>query len=136
MTGMPHPNAVDVALGDRKLTGCGGDPAALLRGAEWVVEDVAGKGIVERSRATLNFGADGRVYGRGSCNNYTAQYTLTGEALTVSKAAATMMACASAVMAQEALFLGVLAEVRGFDVRDDGALVLRAVDGRTITARR
>jgi heat shock protein HslJ len=136
MTGMPHPSAVEVVLGDRKLAGCGGDPAALLRGAEWVVEDVAGKGIVDRSRATLNFGPDGRVYGRGSCNNYTAQYTLTGEGLTVSKAAGTMMACAPAFMEQEALLLGLLADVRAFDVRDDGALVLRAGDGRTITARR
>jgi heat shock protein HslJ len=136
MTGMHHPNAVEVVLDGRKLSGCGGDPATLLEGGEWVVTDVAGKGLVDRSRATLNFGGDGRVYGRGSCNNYTAQYTITGEALTVGKTAGTMMACEPAVMQQESLFLDVLRSVRAFDFRDDGALFLRAGDGRTIVARR
>src|SRR5690606_23164902 len=98
MTGMPHPNTVVVAFGGRTLNGCGGEPAALLQGGEWVVEDLRGGGIVERSRITLNFGADGRIAGRASCNGYTAAYALTGEGLTISKAAATMMACAPALM--------------------------------------
>ena len=136
MTGMHHPHAVEVVLDGRKLSGCGGDPATLLQGGEWVVADIAGKGLADRSRATLNFGRDGRVYGRGSCNNYTAEYTLTGEGLTVGKAAGTMMACEPAIMQQEGLFLDVLRNVRAFDFRDDGALVLRAGDGRTIVARR
>ena len=116
--------------------GAAGDPAALLQGPEWVVEDIAGKGIVDGSRATLNFGADGRLAGRGSCNNYFAKYTLTGEGLTISQAGATMMACAPAVMNQEGLFLEILRNVRRFDLGADGALVLRTDDGRTITARR
>ena len=136
MTGMPHPHAVEVVVDGRKLTGCGGDPATLLHGREWVVADINGKGLVDRSRATLNFGVDGRVAGRSSCNNFTAQYTLTGEALTVSKAAGTMMACEPALMAQERLFLDVLQSVRRFDLRPDGALVLQTDDRRTITARR
>ena len=136
MTGMPHPHAVEVVLDGRKLTGCGGDPAALLQGREWAVVDINGKGIIDRSRATLNFGPDGRVAGRASCNNYTAQYTLTGEGLTVSKAAGTMMACEPALMRQEQLFLDVLQNVRRFDLGPDGALILQTDDRRTITARR
>jgi heat shock protein HslJ len=136
MTGMPHPNAVAVVLDGRELAGCGGDPATLLQGAEWIVTDVAGKAVAGGARPTLNFGRDGRVYGRGSCNSYTAEYALTGEGLTIAKAAGTMMACETALMQQDSLFLGVLRDVRGFDVRDDGALVLRAGDGRTIVARR
>jgi heat shock protein HslJ len=136
MSGMPYPNAVEVVYGDRKLAGCGGDPAKLLQGREWVVEDIGGKGIVDNSRATLDFGADGRLAGRGSCNNYFAQYTLTGEGLTVARAGATMMACAPALMDQEGLFLEILRNVRRFDLGEDGALVLRTDDGRTITARR
>jgi len=136
MTGMPHPHAVEVVVDGRKLAGCGGDPATLLHGREWVVAEINGKGLVDRSRATLNFGVDGRVAGRASCNNFTAQYTLTGEALTVSKAAGTMMACEPALMAQERLFLDVLQNVRRFDLRPDGALVLQTDDRRTITARR
>jgi heat shock protein HslJ len=136
MTGMPHPDTVEVILDGRTLTGCGGEPASLLQGREWVVEDVNGKGIIDRSRATLNFGENGRVSGRASCNNYTAQYTLTGEGLTVDKAAGTMMACPPGLMAQEALFLDVLRNVRRFDFAPDGALILQTDDRRTITARR
>ena len=47
-----------------------------------------------------------------------------------------MMACDPGVMQQETLFLDALRNVRGFDLQADGALVLRAGDGRTITARR
>lgn len=136
MSGMPHPNAVDVVVDGRKLAGCGGDPATLLHGREWMVADIDGTRLIAGSRATLDFGVDGRVAGRSSCNTFTAQYTLTGESLTVSKAAGTMMACEPALMAQERLFLDVLQNVRRFDVRPDGALVLQADDGRTITARR
>jgi heat shock protein HslJ len=136
MTGMPHPSAVEVILDGRTLNGCGGEPASLLQGREWVVEYVNGKGIIDRSRATLNFGANGRLSGRVSCNNYTAQYTLTGEGLTVDKVAGTTLACPPDLMTQEALFLDVLRNVRRFDLTPDGALVLQTDDRRTITARR
>jgi hypothetical protein len=48
----------------------------------------------------------------------------------------TIMASAPALMAQERLFLDMLQNVRRFDVRPDGALVLQTDDRRTITARR
>ena len=136
MTGMPHPNAVEVLLDGGKLTGCGGDPASLLQGREWIVEDVNGAGLIDGSRATLSFGDNGRVSGRASCNSYTGQYSLSGEGLTVSNTAGTMMACAPPLMRQEDLFLGVLRDVRRFDFRPDGALLLQTDDRRTITARR
>jgi heat shock protein HslJ/uncharacterized lipoprotein YbaY len=136
MTGMPYPNAVTVAFAGRTLAGCGGDPATLLRGAEWVVADLAGRRVIERSRATLAFDADGRVSGRGSCNRYTATYALTGEGLTIAKPASTMTACAPALMQQERLFFDLLAQVRRFSFSADGALVLHTEDGRTIAARR
>jgi len=136
MTGMPYPDEVSVAFAGRTLAGCGGDPATLLQGAEWVVEDLRGGGVLDRSHPTLVFGAESRVSGRGSCNRYTASYRLTGEGLTISKPAATMMACAPALMQQERLFFDLLAQVRRFTIDADGTLVLHAADGGTITARR
>jgi heat shock protein HslJ len=136
MSGMPHPHAVEVVVDGAKLAGCGGDPATLLQGREGVVEDIAGKGIADRSRATLNFGPDGRVSGRSSCNNFTGQYKLTGEGLTVSNTAGTMMACPPALMEQESAFLAVLRNVRRFEVRADGALILQTDGQGTIRARR
>ena len=136
MSGMPYPNEVVVVFDGKQVKGCGGDPGALLQGAEWVVEDVNGTGIIDRSRATLHFGTDRRISGKASCNTYTGEYTLTGEGLTISKTATTMMACAPALMRQEDLFLDVLKNVQGFTLTPDGALILHTGDRRTMTARR
>jgi heat shock protein HslJ/membrane-bound inhibitor of C-type lysozyme len=136
MSGMPHPYTVQVRVDDRIYRGCGGRPLDLLLGAEWVVEDIGGTGIVDRSRATLRFGADGKVGGRGSCNIYTGSYALTGENLTFGRAAATAMACAPALMQQEQRFLDLLQQVSRFDIDEAGALQLVPPDGRRITARR
>jgi len=135
MSGMPHPYVAEVVVGGRAFRGCGGEPEALLIGAEWVVEDIGGT-LIDRSRATLDFGADGRLAGRASCNAFTATYRLTGESLTVGAAATTMMSCAPALMEQERRFMEILQRVQTFDVTDTGALVLRDDRGRAITARR
>ena len=107
-----------------------------LRGVEWVVEDINGGGIIDRSRATLVFGADGRLSGRGSCNTYTGGYVIEGDTLKVANVAGTMMACAPSLMTQEARFHDVLKNVTRFEIRADGALVLHADDRRSIVARR
>jgi heat shock protein HslJ/uncharacterized lipoprotein YbaY len=110
--------------------------AADVRGAEWIVEDIDGGGIIDRSRATLVFGPDGRLSGRGSCNVFTGQYVITGDAVSVSGIAGTKVSCAPSLMAQEARFHEVLREVRRFEIRADGALVLHTDDRRSILARR
>jgi heat shock protein HslJ/uncharacterized lipoprotein YbaY/membrane-bound inhibitor of C-type lysozyme len=135
MSGMPYPLTAEVVVSGRAFRGCGGEPEALLIGAEWVVEDIGGT-LVDRSRATLDFGVDGRLAGRASCNAYTTTYKLTGESLTIGATATTMMNCAPSLMEQERRFLEVLQRVRTFDVTDTGALVLRDDLGRGITARR
>jgi heat shock protein HslJ len=136
MTGMPYPETATVQADGRELKGCGGDPASLLKGKEWIVEDIDRAGIIDNSRASLNFGDDGHLYGRGSCNTYNARYTLTGEALTVQNPATTLMACAPSLMEQEGRFFAVLQGVQRFEIDPTGALILHGGPGRTITARR
>ena len=136
MSGMPHPATVEIQLDDRRLDGCGGDPATLLQGPAWVVEDIEGGGIIDRSRVTLNFGADGRLWGRASCNTYQGEYSLTGESLTLALSATTMMACAPALMDQERKVLDLLARVRAFELDPTGALILKTDDGAALLARR
>jgi heat shock protein HslJ len=136
MSGMNHPLSVEVSFDGRTYRGCGGSPGELLTGGEWVVEDIGGGGIIDRSRATLNFRDDGRLAGRASCNSYAGTYALTGESLTIGKAATTMMACAPSLMAQEQRFLEILQQVQRFEISATGALVLIDRTGRTITARR
>ena len=136
MTGMPHPVTVTVELGDEQLAGCGGEPASLLHGPEWMVTTIDGAPLVAGSEVTIAFTPQGGVAGKGSCNRYTGTMQLSGEAITMGPIASTMMACVEPLMDQEQHFLGVLAEVRSFAIAPDGALSLRAADGREIVARR
>ena len=136
MSGMPFPHAVEVTVEGRTLKGCGGDPADLLKGPEWVVEDINRAGVIDRSRVTVDFGPDGRLSGRASCNSFSARYALTGETLKISNPATTRKACPPALMQQENKFLALIKSVSRFDIDPQGALVLKTVDGRTILARR
>ena len=136
MSGMPHPNTVVVVVDGRTLRGCGGRPASLLEGVEWVVEDLDRGGIIDRSRVTLEFARDGRLSGRASCNQYSARWKLTGEGLTISEASATKRACAPSLMVQERKFLELLGRTIGFSMDRNGKLVLRAADRAIVTATR
>jgi heat shock protein HslJ len=129
------------------LSGCsalppgaaGHAPPPPLKGVEWVVEDIDGKGVVDRSRATLNFDGEaggGRVTGSGSCNSYTGPYTQNGDALSFGNLASTRRACPQALMEQEQRFFDTLSKVQRFELAPDGALLLRGEPGRFIKARR
>lgn len=135
ISGMPHPLRVEVAVDERRFRGCGGEPAALLQGGEWIVTDLAGR-RVEPVPPTLRFGVDGRLGGRTACNTYSTTYWLTGETLSVGRSATTRMACPPPQMAQERRFLDLLHGVRRFDLGDDGSLLLIDGEGRQIRARR
>jgi heat shock protein HslJ len=136
MSGMPHPQSVTVVVGGKTLTGCGGEPASLLQGAEWTVVSIAGKPLVAGSKATLTFAPDGRLSGHASCNRFMSEYNLSGEGLSIASAAGTRMMCEAPLMQQEQAFLAALSSTQGFSIAADGALLLRAGDGRTIEARR
>lgn len=132
-TGMPHPFAVTVRHEGADLTGCGGDPGALLRGPEWRIETVAGKAAPERLR--LAFGA-GEVSAVGPCNYLFGPLVLTGEGLTLGPIAATRRMCLPDVMQAEAALMAALGAVQRFDFTSDGALALIGPSGTVLTARR
>lgn len=135
MSGMPHPQSVTVEVGDQRLEGCGGEPAALLHG-DWTVVEIGGSPIVEGSDVTLTFTEGGEINGGASCNRYFGGFALTGESLTITNQGATMMMCEQTLMDQEGLYLSILEAVTGFEIGPDGSLILRAVDGRSVTASR
>ncbi|MBD3642092.1 MAG: META domain-containing protein [Marinobacter sp.] len=134
MSGAQYPAQTRLTVNGQTYDGCGGDPQRLLRGAEWVVEDLAGAGIIDSSRVTIRFLADNRVAGRGSCNRYTGSYQLTGEGIGFGALASTRMACVPALMNQEARFLGLLGEVSRVRIGRHGQLQLSTPSGDTITA--
>jgi len=136
MSGMPHPKTVNVIAGSQTLSGCGGEPASLLQGSEWTVARIDGKPLVAGSKVTLAFAPDGGLSGSASCNRFVSGYKLSGEGLSISQAAGTMMMCDDALMEQERVFFEALGKVSGFAIAADGALLLRLGDGRTIEARR
>jgi predicted AlkP superfamily pyrophosphatase or phosphodiesterase/heat shock protein HslJ len=135
MSGRPNPQTVSVVFDGRELNGCGGDPADLLQGGEWTVDDVGGAPLASPPYPTLRFGADGRVSGSTSCNTFTGTFTITGEGVSLSKLASTRKACLPGLMDRERAFLEVLARVHRFDIGPGGMLVLEAGDDR-LTARR
>lgn len=111
------------------------DADTSLLGHEWIVEDIASGGIIDNSRASLIFGPDGTLSGRASCNSYSGLYALSGERITVSRLAGTMMACAPALMEQEDRFFDILKQADRIEFTDDGALVVVGADGRRLLAR-
>jgi len=91
----------------RRLKGSQSD-SAKLTGTEWVLEDLGGNGVIDNAQATLSFLENGRVSGRGSCNRFSGTAHITGDTIKIGPLISTRMACAEAVMNQEAEYLKAL----------------------------
>lgn len=113
-----------------------GDPA-LLQGAAWIVEDLNRMGVIDNSRLTLSFGADGRVSGSTNCNGFSGTYSVDAGKLTLSPLAMTRRAClAPALSMQEARYVGALSGELGWRFAEDGALVLTGDEDSRVLLRR
>ena len=100
-----------------------GDHAtADLMGGEWLVEDIAGRGVIDDARTTVSFSSDGRLSGDTACNRYFADYEVSGSSLQIGNAGTTRRACAPAVMDQEQRFLELFNEVDTYRIDSTGAL--------------
>lgn len=128
MTGMPYPVTATLTR-DTALTGCGGDPAALLAGT-WQAREIGGRPLRGNATATLSF-ADGKITGE-ACNRFFGAYELTGEGIAFGSAAATRMACAPPQMEAETALFAALSTATRFDIDDGGNLVLLAPDGEAL----
>jgi heat shock protein HslJ len=126
MTGMPHPYGVDLTLDGAALSGCGGEPRALLAGA-WKLVDLPGVAIPEGAMPTLEFVGD-FMSGASGCNRMTGGVSLSGEGLSLTPGGMTMMACEEPLMQLEAAYVERLGRVSQFDMDEAGRLVL-TVDG-------
>ncbi len=135
-TGMPYPKVAVLEEGGLKMSGCAGEPASLLTGDEWVVEDIGGGGVIDFARTSMMFTEDGKVSGSGACNRYGGTYALNGEGLSFGPIAATKKGCPPAVMDQENRFFAALESVDRFEIDETGALVLYGADAPLLLARR
>jgi len=91
-------------------------PSALL-GTAWRLDDLAGKGVVARAQATLEFPSDGRASGNGSCNRFNGVVTIGGSSITFGGIASTKMACAdNAANDQETAYFQMLQDAESFEL--------------------
>lgn len=104
-------------------------PKVDLTGGTWVAEDIDGKGVIDNAQSTLVFGNDGRVSGRGGCNQYSGTVELKGASMIFSQLASTRMACAPALMDQETRFTAALQATRTYGMSADNKLVLSDATG-------
>jgi putative lipoprotein len=114
-----------------RLARVGGGATQGLAGSDWVVEDIAGRGVVDRLRTSMAFAAQGRVSGSGGCNRFTGGYQQDGPALRFGQMASTQMACVPAAMDQERRFFEALAAVIGWRI-ENGLLHLTGAGDATL----
>jgi heat shock protein HslJ len=114
----------------RKRAG-GAPKQAALWGTAWRLEDLAGAGVVDRTEATLEFPAEGRVAGKGSCNRFSGGAKVgSGGTIGFSAVIATRMACAEAVMNQESAYFAALEKAERYETDGDN-LYLYVADNPT-----
>lgn len=135
-SGVPRPDRVDVTLADEGWSGCGGDPASLLVGAEWQVVEVEGTPVMAGVPVSLQFQSDGSLSGQVSCNSLAGRFSMSGEGLGLSPLVTTKMACAEPVMKQEQAVLAILADAPKHDFDAQGRLLIRASGGEQLVAER
>lgn len=103
-----------------------------IDGTAWLVEDIAGHGVIDRAQTTLSFDAAGRISGSTGCNRYTGVATRDGAALRFGQLATTKRACVPALMDQEQKFSQAMQDVRSYAVAANGLLYLNGENGASL----
>jgi heat shock protein HslJ len=94
-----------------------------LSGSAWLLEDLAGSGVIDGAQATLTFPEAGKVAGNGSCNRFFGPAKISGDTLELGSLGSTRMACPEAVMNQETKFLNALQAAERFEWKDPYLLI-------------
>lgn len=139
MANLAYPFRARFSLDGERGLGCAGAPVDVLTGPEWFIEQIGAHAVVPGTRPTIEFRVEdgaGRFAGLASCNPYMGGFQVTGEGLRLSPAATTLIACADEQQAvQERRLTGLLSEVYGFGIDEQGRLILRTGGGAIIAAR-
>jgi len=82
-----------------------------------------GKGAIQTvitgSVTTADFRVVGTLSGSGGCNQYSATYTTSGQEITITQPASTMMACENPLMQQETQYLSLLPKASTYKISGD-----------------
>lgn len=90
-----------------------------LTGKVWSLTQLNGQPLATGSGISAVFTAEGKLAGSGGCNQYNGTYTISGNSITISPLASTMMACEQAVMDQEQAYLTALGQAKTYSVKND-----------------
>jgi len=94
-----------------------------LIGSEWLLEDLAGSGMMDGIQATLTFPEAGKIAGNGSCNRFFGSAEISGDTIKLGPLASTRMACPDPVMNQEMKYLAALQAAERFEWKDPYLLI-------------
>ena len=89
-------------------------PQAQLNGTSWQLGKIGDQPVEEGTQPTLQFTQSGQVSGSGSCNRFSGTVTLSGESISFGPLAATKMACADSINAQETQYFYALSTAQRF----------------------
>lgn len=98
---------------------------------DWVASDIEGAAVIDKAKPTLRIGADGKVSGRGGCNNFFGNAKINGNKIEFGQMGSTQMACEQPAMDQEHKFHQALSRAASFHV-DGDKLVLTDKNGKDI----
>jgi len=101
-----------------------------LTGTSWWVEDIAGKGVIDRSHTSIEFTEDGKVAGSTGCNRYFGSAEIDGSNISFGPLAGTRKMCPASLMDQEMKFFRAMGNVKSWEIADTDLLQLRDVDGK------
>jgi len=95
-----------------------------LTGTSWWVEDIAGKGVIDRSHTTIEFPEEGKLGGDTGCNHYFGAVEISGSDMKTGPLAGTRKMCAPALMDQETAFYQAMGKVTSWEIAETGLLHL------------
>ena len=116
------------------FSGCGtpGGTGGRLEGVRWVLGSYVSEGVARSAPRDISIDAlfdHGKVGGFSGVNTYQGSYKLSGDSLSVSKLASTLMAGPQELMDAEHAYLAALRDTRSFTATE-GSLTLFDKDGK------
>lgn len=100
------------------------DRSPMLNGRNWLIEDIAGAGVINDSKASLHFLHDGSLVGDMTCNRLIGSFESPEERSALHLTGATRMDSPPASSDQERKLLGLLAQVTSHRFDETGVLIL------------
>ena len=115
------------------LSACSSVPGTQLQPLQsYQVEWIGERPLIDRSMLTLTLGDNQQASGLAGCNNWMAEYQLSGDTLSLHNIATTRKLCAPALMEQEQRFLAALATVQRWEFAEHQQLLLWPEQGAAI----